>query len=172
MSYPNYSGSSQPNVFMQNLSRYGAQPQASVPYAGIRDANTYGVGMGQPVQSNPVAEVFAGPQSTMDPSGGMGGMSGAMPFNDFGESLQFGGGAPANNPGGIAALNKGGINWLTKTDPMTNVTQQGMLSPMLGAAQGLASAYFGMKNYGLAGDRQEAVPDAVGCEQVADQCAA
>jgi hypothetical protein len=41
------------------------------------------------------------------------------------------------------------INWFDRTDNKTGIKDQGMFMPALGAAQGLANVWMGMKQYGL-----------------------
>jgi hypothetical protein len=41
------------------------------------------------------------------------------------------------------------INWFDRTDNKTGIKDQGALMPALAAAQGLANAWIGMKQYGL-----------------------
>jgi hypothetical protein len=47
----------------------------------------------------------------------------------------------------------GGWSWLNQFNTDGKMTQQGMLSPALGVAQGLFGAYMGMKQYGLMKDQ-------------------
>lgn len=62
-------------------------------------------------------------------------------------------GGGADMPGGGNTTGNGGWGWLSNKD------QQGLLSPMLSAAQTGLGAYFGMKNYGLAKKQFAAAQD-------------
>lgn len=82
--------------------------------------------------------------SLMSGYGSTGGNTGELAFNPSSiAKWGVGGSTPAAG---------GGWNWFDSTDPITGVKSQGAATPMLGAAQGLLSAFMGMKQYGLAKD--------------------